>query len=116
MTGRRDYSDYLADILDAVDKADEFTSGMSREQFLGDQRTIFAVVRALEIIGEAAKRVPAEARRRCPEIPWSEVAGIRDKLIHEYFGVDLEVVWKTVQEDLPMLRSSVQRLLDEANQ
>ena len=80
---------------------------MTYEQFAGDAKTVFAVVRALEIIGEATKKLPQSVRDRYPKVPWREMAGIRDKLIHDYFGVNLAVVWKTVIEDLPGLRSAI---------
>ena len=95
----RAYTDYLRDMLDAIEKAQTFTRGMSREQFDADYKTNFAVARALEIVGEAAAKLPKSVTDNCPNIPWREVRGIRSKLIHDYFGVDLEVVWKTVQED-----------------
>ncbi len=78
---------------------------MSYDDFSRDKKTIYAVVRGLEIIGEAVKKVPKELRESYPDIPWKRIAGMRDKLIHEYFGVDIEVVWKTVREDIPYLKS-----------
>jgi uncharacterized protein with HEPN domain len=99
----RDYSDYLDDILDAIQKAADFVGDMSFEQFSKDDKTVFAVIRALEIVGEASKNIPERVKTNNTEIPWREMAGIRDKLIHDYFGINLEVVWKTVKEDLPPL-------------
>jgi uncharacterized protein with HEPN domain len=113
MTSERTYTDYLRDILDAVEKAGEFTHGIEFDQFAADPRTHFAVVRALEIIGEAAKNVPITIREQHPDIPWSEMARMRDKLIHSYFGVDLRVVWRTVQEDLPPLHEQMTRAMDD---
>lgn len=101
MTENRDEIVYLDDILDAAAKAQEFAHGLTFEEFKRDERTVFAVIRALEIIGEAAKQVPSDTRERAPGIPWSEMTGMRDKLIHAYQGIDLVVVWRTVQEDLP---------------
>ena len=111
---RREFVDYLQDILEAIKKAEQFTEGLDFERFTADDKTVFAVIRALEIIGEAAKKVPKSVRNRYPQVPWREITGIRDKLIHDYFGVNMEVVWKTVQEDLPILRPLVTQMVDEA--
>lgn len=108
----RSYRDYLADMLEAMTKARQFVEGMSFDQFSGDDKTVYAVIRALEIIGEAAKRIPAEVKAQQGSIPWREIAGMRDKLTHDYFGVNLTVVWKTVTEDLPALESGVRALLE----
>lgn len=80
---------------------------------LTDRRTNLAVVRALEIIGEAAGRIPANIRRRYPQIPWQEIVDMRNKLVHEYFGVDLEVLWRTVTEDVSPLRDAVRQMLEQ---
>ena len=103
MTPDREYVDFLSDILDAAKKALSFVAGMSYEEFASDEKTEFAVVRALEIIGEAAKRIPPEFRASHPDVQWRAMAGIRDKLIHDYTSVNLVVVWQTVKEDLPDL-------------
>lgn len=108
----REYSDYLEDILDAIQKAADFIGKMTYVQFSRDEKTVFAVIRALEIIGEASKNIPDWVKTNNSEIPWREMAGIRDKLIHDYFGINLEVVWKTVKEDLPPLGRKLRSLLD----
>lgn len=113
MKQSRDHRDHLDDISQAARKALEFVEGMDYEHFHRDDKTSYAVVRALEILGEAAKRIPAEIRVRFPEIPWRPMAGIRDKLVHDYVSVNLEVVWKTVTEDLPSLLPQIQRVIDE---
>jgi len=107
----RDYLDYLQDILDSLNDIDNFISGMGQDAFLSDRKTINAVVRSLEIMGEATKKIPESMKKAQPDVPWKRMAGMRDKLIHEYSGVDLEVLWKTVTEDLPPLRSSIQKLI-----
>ncbi len=109
----RDYGDYLQDILNAIDETAEFTEGFSFERFVRDPKTINAVVRSLEVLGEAAKRIPDNLRHRTPDVPWKRMAAMRDKLIHEYFGVDLSIVWTVIKEELPPLRPDIARLLDE---
>ena len=107
MRPRRSYSDYLQDIQHAVDEALEFVDGMEFPAFAVDRRTNLAVVRSLEIIGEATRHIPASTRRRFPQVPWLDMVAMRNKLIHEYYGVDLEVLWHTLQEDLPPLRDVI---------
>lgn len=87
--------------------------GLDFESFAKDDKTIFAVIRALEIIGEASRKIPKAVRSRYPDVPWKDMAGMRDKLIHDYFGVDLRVVWKTVQKDLPPLRSILDQIIQK---
>lgn len=104
---------YLEDILEAIKKVEEFTRGMTIESFKQDVKTIDAVVRNIEVIGEAARKIPQELRVQHPTVPWRQVVGARDKVIHEYFGVDLDIVWKTTTEDLPLLKQQIKTLLKE---
>lgn len=113
MNQPRDSRDHLQDIVTAARKALDFVRGMAYGDFLADDKTVYAVVRALEIVGEATKRIPMEIRQRHPQVPWRSMAGIRDKLIHDYVSVNLEVVWNTVTEDLPPLLPMIERILDE---
>jgi uncharacterized protein with HEPN domain len=106
----RDFSVYLDDILLAVARIREYTSGVSREEFQKDQKTLDAVVRNLQVIGEAVKRLPEDLRARHAEVDWKKVAGLRDMLIHEYFGVDAEIVWDVVQNKLGDLEKAVGKI------
>lgn len=95
------------------ERAQSLAADVSFEGFLEDNGKSLAIVRALEIIGEAARHVPAGVRRRHPEVPWRRIVAMRNKVIHEYFGVDLEVVWRTVREELPALQAAVARIVEE---
>lgn len=86
---------------------------MTKDEFAKDQKTIYAVVRAFEIIGEAAKKVPPAVQKRHPKVPWKQMAGMRDKLIHEYFGVNYEVLWKTAQDDIPPMQQLIAMVLEK---
>lgn len=110
---KREMGDYIEDITGAMNKVMKFVEGMSFEDFARDDKTVFAVVRALEIIGEAIKKIPNGIRKKYPEIPWTEMTGMRDKLIHEYFGVKLDVVWKAIREEIPPLRPLFEKLLKD---
>jgi uncharacterized protein with HEPN domain len=112
----RVYKDYLNDIKTSISEIQEFTTGMTFEEFSFDRKTIHAVVRCFEIIGEAVKNLPGEVKAKCPEIAWREIAGMRDKMIHEYFGVNLKIVWQTIEEDLPPLGAAIKKLVDEEKQ
>nr|MDO8098476.1 DUF86 domain-containing protein [Candidatus Njordarchaeota archaeon] len=109
---KRDYRDYLKDILDAISEVESFTKGLSYDHFRDDRKTVNAVVRSIEVIGEAAKRIPKAIRDKHGEVPWKKMAGMRDKLIHGYFGIDLEILWKAVNKEIPALRKPIQDVLD----
>lgn len=111
----REYVDYLEDILETTEKAMKFVEGMDYETFKNDDKTVFATLRALEIVGEATKKIPDSVRSDNPDVPWREMAGIRDKLIHDYFGVNMEVIWKTVKQDLTVLKSQIEQIIEEHN-
>lgn len=113
MSSDRTVVEYLKDILDGIDKAEEFIESLDYDGFVNDEKTSFAVVRALEIIGEAAKQIPDAIRDQHPDIPWREMAGTRDVLTHRYFGINYRVVWRTVREDLPKVKPAISKLLAE---
>lgn len=112
----RDARDYLVDILRSIDEVLEFTRGFTFEDFIVDVKTRNAVIRSLEVLGEATKQIPDVVRERANSVPWKRMAGMRDKLIHEYFGIDLGIVWVVVNEELPPLRPNIENLLAELSQ
>ncbi len=109
----RDESAYLVDMLEACERISEYTAGFDVATLRADRKTIDAVVRNLEVLGEAAKRVQAAIRARAPTLPWREVAGMRDVLIHDYFGVDLDIVCDVALVKVPELKLALERLLEE---
>lgn len=110
----RDYRLYLDDILECCDRVQEYTDGFSFDQFSSDSKTIDAVVRNLEIIGEAVKNLPQELLQTRPDIEWRQIARFRDNVVHRYFGVRLPIVWNILQDEVDLLRTAVQQLLDNA--
>ena len=109
----REAVDFIEDIVNAMDKALKFIENMSYEDFVRDDKTIFAVIRAIEIIGEAVKHTPEDFKKKYPEVPWKGMAGMRDKVIHGYFGVDTKVVWDTVKKRIPEVKPVFEKMLDE---
>jgi uncharacterized protein with HEPN domain len=113
MTDPRKSAVHLRDMLEAAEKAASFVGGLTREEFLENDEKVFAVTRALEVIAESVKQVPAHVKHRYPDIPWRAVAGSRDKLVHPYFDVYAEMLWDTVEVDLPPLRLALSRVLED---
>lgn len=113
---KEEFLDYIEDIIGAMNDVLSFVKDMEYDVFLRDKKTIYAVNRALEIIGEATKNIPASVKNRYPQIPWKKMAGMRDKVIHEYFGVDLKRVWSTVKKDIPDLKPLFEKILNDFKQ
>ncbi len=107
-----EFLDYLEDILDAMDKAEIIIQDINYEQFESDFRINFAAVRALEIIGEATKRIPQEIRDTYPDIPWKGMAGMRDRIIHGYDIVDMQIVWDVIKKDISELKLKIQHIIE----
>ena len=107
---RRDDAAYLLDMLFAARDPVDFVDGLSYDDYLGNRRHQLAVLKAVEIVGEAASRLSAETKERHPDLPWREIVGMRNRLVHAHFEVDLRLVWDTVQGDLPPLIASLELL------
>jgi uncharacterized protein with HEPN domain len=110
---KRELRDYIKDILDSISDIESFVGGMDFNTFIGDKKTINAVIRSLEIMGEASKKIPEGLRARHPGIPWKRLAGMRDKLIHEYHGIDLEIVWEVIKREIPPLKPKIEKVFKE---
>ena len=112
MSERAD-ADFLRDIQEAVRRVQGYTAAMTYEAFLADSKTQDAVVRNLEVLGEATKSLSAEFRAKYAQVPWKGMAGVRDKLIHHYFGVNLDIVWRIASDELPGVASQIQEVLEK---
>lgn len=106
----RDWRIYLDDLVESCAKIEHFTAGMTQADFDEDARTFDAVLRNLEIIGEAAKHIPEDIRRRAPHVEWRKITGLRDMLAHAYFGVDQNIIWDVVQHGIPELKRALEQL------
>ena len=100
-------------MLESIEKVDRYTEGMSLEDFRGDEKTVDAVVRNISVIGEAARHVPVEIRERYPDVPWLEMRGMRNVVVHEYASVSIPIVWQTAKRNLPPLVRMLQEILEK---
>ncbi|MGB2727461.1 MAG: DUF86 domain-containing protein [Halobacteriota archaeon] len=110
---KKDDSVYLRHILDAISRIEEYTKGIEYEDFMDDHLIQDGVIRQIEIIGEATKRLSKEIRGKHSEIPWKDMAGMRDKLIHDYLGVDIDAVWDTVKRDVPTMKNKLEDIIEK---
>ena len=111
---KKDDSVYLKHILDAICTIEEYLLEITFKDFLKTRLIQDGVIRQIEIIGEATKRVTEDTKSKYAEIPWKDMAGMRDKLIHNYFGVDIDAVWKTTKKDIPLLKIQIKNILEES--
>lgn len=109
----RNWKIRIDDILESISKIRRYTRGFDFDKFEDDEKTIDAVIRNLEIIGEAARNVPREIQTLYPDLPWAEMQTMRNIVIHQYHGVNLKIIWQTVQEDLPSIISRLQQISEE---
>ena len=109
---RRGNKAFLQDIQEAIQRIGAYTAKVRYGEFLDDQKTQDAVIRNLEIVGEATKNLSAQVRAAYPDIPWKEMAGVRDRLIHDYFGVNLDIVWQIVTVELPGVGAQIAAIID----
>ena len=108
---KRPVANLLADMVEAIEKIRRYVQGMDLDAFIEDERTSDAVVRNLEIIGEAAARLPEEFTGSHASIPWAQIVGLRNRIVHGYFGIDLSLVWNIITHDIPPLHAQLQNLL-----
>ena len=108
---QRIYLDYLEDIAQAIYDIEIFVGNLTYKEFITDRKTSLAVIRSLEIMGEASKKIPSSIRNKYPSIQWKRISGMRDKLIHEYFGVDNEILWQVIKKDIPVLKKKIMKII-----
>ena len=113
---KRNIAIYVKEIIENMNKAEKFIKNLTYKNFVKDERTHYAVIRCIEIIGEAAKHIPGKLRKKYPQIPWKDMAGMRDKVIHLYFGVNPERVWLAVKQDFPALKPALRKVLKDIKQ
>lgn len=110
---RRDYKLFLKDIINAMDAIERFVEGMKLDDLVKDDKTSSAVIRKFEIIGEAVRNIPDWLREKYPQIQWRRMVGMRDRLIHGYFGIDYELIWEAIKIEIPNVRPELQKILRE---
>lgn len=110
---KRTFVDYIEDIIESINLINDFTKDLTYEEFFRDIKTSYAVIRAIEIVGEAVKNIPDSVKADYPNIPWHKMAGMRNKIAHEYFGISMKIVWKVAKEELPNIKPDIEFLFKQ---
>ena len=110
---KRDFILFVEDILEGIKNIEDFSKELSEREFMKDKLRQSAIVRQIEIIGKAVKNIPEEFRKKYLEVEWKKIAGTRDVIIHAYFGIDLDLMWKVIEEDIPELKKQIEKILKE---
>lgn len=110
---KKDDFAFVKHILESINAIEEFSRGINKEEFMSNRLKQSAIVREIEIIGEAVKNISEKIKKRYPKVEWKDIARTRDKMIHHYFGVDLNIVWNIVKNDIPVLKTNIQKILDD---
>ena len=113
---KKDLLVFIRHILDAIEEIESFTKNVSKKKFTEEKLIQNATIRSIEVIGEAVKNLPAVFKNKYKEIPWKRIAGMRDKIIHNYFGIDLETIWKVVNENIPVLKKQIKEIIENEGQ
>jgi len=104
---------FISHISDSIDNIESFSKDLSKEKFIKNKLRQSAIIRQLEIIGEATKNIPSEFRKKYPENEWSKIAGLRDKITHHYFGINLDIVWEVVEKEIPKLKENIKKIIED---
>ncbi|MCS7307759.1 MAG: DUF86 domain-containing protein [Aquificaceae bacterium] len=110
---KRSWKLFINDILESIQKIEKYTDNLSYNEFVADEKTKDAVIRNLEIIGEAARQIPDNIKALTSEIEWSKIIGLRNRIIHGYFAIEYEIIWQIVKKELPSLKTEIQKILKE---
>ena len=111
----RDYRMFLQDIMDSINKIEKYTQDLDFRKFKANEMIIDAVIRNIEIIGEATSNIPGKIQQKYPLLPWTKMKSMRNKVIHEYFGIDVNITWKTIKKSLPQLKTEISQVLMQEN-
>ena len=113
---KRTHADYIGDIQNCVQEVENFMSGLTKDKFVEDRKTVLAITKLIEMIGEASKSIPEDIKEEYSDIPWRQMAGMRDKLTHKYYGIDLQILWDTAVNKIPLIKIPIQKMAANLDQ